>query len=201
MFRLIALCIITLSSPVAFAENITVLVLGDSISAGYGLPTNQVWVEKLNSRLQQTEKEYTVVNASISGDTTSGGIARLPAAIKRHNPQIVIIELGGNDGLRGLSLKQMRINLEQMIQLTQDNQAKALILGMRIPSNYGPAYTKRFGQVFSKVAEKTGAAIMPFFLAPIAEDISNFQPDGIHPSVAAQEKLLDGMWPYLEPLL
>ena len=198
MIRVILFCLLATS---ALAGEKTLLVIGDSISAGYGLPANQVWVERLNSRLSTQNQHYTVVNASISGDTTSGGLSRLPAALKRHEPDIVIIELGGNDGLRGLSLKQMRLNLEAMTEKAKEHGAQVLLLGMQIPSNYGPAYTTRFNRVFHTVSESTGAALMPFFLEPIAGDIANFQADGIHPSAEAQELLLDGMWPYLEPLL
>lgn len=198
MIRVILFCLLATS---ALAGEKTLLVIGDSISAGYGLPANQVWVERLNSRLASQNQDYTVVNASISGDTTSGGLSRLPAALQRHQPDIVIIELGGNDGLRGLSLKQMRLNLEGMTEKAKEHGAQVLLLGMQIPSNYGPAYTTRFNHVFRKVSESTGASLMPFFLEPIAGDINHFQTDGIHPSAEAQQLLLDGMWPYLEPLL
>ncbi len=201
MIKFVWLCIIALSSSVAFAENITVLVLGDSISAAYGLPQDKGWVKLLETRLQASHPDSKVVNASITGDTTTGGLKRLPQALQQHRPDIAIIELGGNDGLRGQSLKNMRNNLVQMIQLGQSAKAKVLLLGMRIPSNYGPAYTERFQRVFQKASEATGAALMPFFLEPIATDRRYFQSDGIHPSIEAQEKLLDGMWPFLQPLL
>ncbi|HBR98124.1 MAG TPA: arylesterase [Gammaproteobacteria bacterium] len=201
MLRLLAVCIIALTPWRAFAADITVLVLGDSISAGYGLSANQVWVDRLKSRLDDARLNANVINASISGDTTRGGLERLPAALTRHEPDIVIIELGGNDGLRGLSLKAMRQNLEQMVTLSKDFGARVLLLGMRIPSNYGPAYTTRFNAVFHAAAEATEVALMPFFLEPIVSDNRYFQADGIHPSAEAQPLLLDALWPYLKPLL
>ncbi|MCB1754080.1 MAG: arylesterase [Gammaproteobacteria bacterium] len=201
MLRIFLLGIITTCAPLAVAQNITVLVLGDSISAAYGLSQEQGWVTLLQARLSDRDPSYRVVNASISGDTSSGGLQRLPQALVTHDPDIVIIELGGNDGLRGQSLKNLRQNLEEMTRLSQAAGAKVLLLGMQIPSNYGPAYTERFSAAFTRVAKDTGAALMPFFLEPIGKDRTHFQSDGIHPSAAAQPLLLDGMWPYLEALL
>ncbi len=202
MIKFSLLLIITLSSQSTLAQNITILVLGDSISAAYGLAKNDGWVHLLSKRLEDDKQHnYAVINASISGDTTSGGLQRLPNALEQHDPDLVIIELGGNDGLRGLSLKNMRTNLEAMVALCKSRDVQVLILGMRIPSNYGPVYAERFNKVYAKAAQNTGSGLMPFFLEPVFKDRSNFQLDGIHPAARAQAPLLDGMWPYLLEIL
>ncbi len=179
----------------------TVLVIGDSIGAGYGLEEHQRWVTLLEEKLQQLDPEFSIINASISGDTTSGGLQRLPASLERFNPSIVIIELGGNDGLRGYSVKQMQSNLESMATLAQESGAEVLIAGMLIPSNYGPAYLERFADAFVKAAENTNATLLPFLLEPIATSRDYFQDDGIHPNAEAQPLIAEHVIKSLEPLL
>lgn len=180
---------------------INILVLGDSISAAYGLRESEGWVALMEEHFDETSTPVNVVNASISGDTSSGGVARLPRALEQFKPHIVIIELGGNDGLRGQSLKLMAANLEEMVNLSLAFGAEPLILGMQIPSNYGPAYTKQFAGTFSKVAELADVALVPFMLEPIATDRSYFQPDGVHPTTEAQPLLFEHLKPELERLL
>lgn len=175
----------------------TILVLGDSLSAGYGLSAEQGWVSLLAQKLKNQGAGYQVVNASISGDTSAGGLARLPATLAKYRPAIVLIELGGNDGLRGQSIAQMRSNLQKMIALVRASNAEPLLFEMRIPSNYGVAYTQQFTAAFSAVARSEKVTLVPFFLLAIAADSSQFQDDEIHPNAAAQPKLLDAVWPTL----
>jgi len=177
------------------------LVVGDSVSAGYGLANGQGWVNLLATRLADERYPYRVVNASISGDTTAGGRARLPALLAQHQPAIVIIELGGNDALRGGRLDATRANLDAMATAAQSAGAKVLIVGMQVPSNYGPAYVRDFAALFGEVARQRKAALVPFLFAGFAEDLAFFQPDRIHPTAEAQAKLLDNVWPTLQTLL
>ncbi len=187
------LIMLLLSAP---AWPTTILVMGDSISAAYGLAEKDGWVQLAENELSTRHPEdVTFVNASISGDTTSGGLARLPDALDRFQPDLVVIELGGNDGLRGYSLKQMRENLTAMVETSEAAGADVLILGMQIPSNYGTAYTRRFAEIFQKVAGKTEAALVPFFLEPIALKREFFQADGVHPTAEAQPLLLQHVLP------
>ncbi|MCX7070749.1 MAG: arylesterase [Gammaproteobacteria bacterium] len=184
----------------------TILVWGDSLSAGYGVDSQRGWVrlleQKLGTQADASLRGWTVVNGSVSGETTAGGLSRLPAALARHRPALVLIELGGNDGLRGLSLKAMRANLETMIVLARKAGATPLLFEMRIPSNYGQLMTERFQKAFAEVAEATRTPLVPFFLAPVADDRPKwFQDDGIHPNTAAQPLLLDAVWPQLVPVL
>jgi len=179
----------------------TVLVFGDSLSAGYGVPIEKAWVALLQQRLRAQGYPQTVVNASVSGDTTAGGLARLPAALSRHKPELVLVELGANDGLRGLSLKKMRGNLTRMAQLSRTAGARVLLFEMRIPPNYGAAYAEEFRKSFAQVAKEQKTGLVPFFLAPIALDPDSFQDDGLHPTAEAQPQLLDAVWPHLKPLL
>ncbi|SFI34094.1 acyl-CoA thioesterase-1 [Pseudomonas guineae] len=185
--------------PAAFAG--TVLVVGDSISAAFGLDTRQGWVTLLEKRLIEQNFDHQVVNASISGDTSAGGAARLPALLTEHQPELVIIELGGNDGLRGQPPAQLQQNLAAMVQQSQKIGAKVLILGMQLPPNYGVRYTTAFAEVFPKVANETGSALVPFVLEGIGGVPSMMQSDGIHPTAEAQPRLLDNVWPKLKPLL
>ena len=178
-----------------------ILVVGDSISAAWGLPPGTGWTHLLQQRLAERGHAHRVVNASISGDTTAGGRSRLPALLVRHKPAIVVIELGGNDGLRGGSLAATRENLVAMTAATKSAGAKPVLVGMKLPPNYGPAYTREFDAIFADVAKAQGAALVPFFFAGFGEDRSEFQPDGIHPAEVAQPKLLDNVWPALERLL
>ncbi|MFZ3025091.1 arylesterase [Pseudomonas sp.] len=179
----------------------TLLVLGDSISAAFGLDTRQGWVSLLEQRLAAEGFDYQVVNASVSGDTSAGGLARLPTLLAEHRPQLVIVELGGNDGLRGQPPAQLQQNLAGIIQQSQKAGAKVLILGMKLPPNYGLRYTTAFADVFPKVASDTGATLVPFLLEGAAGVPSMVQSDGIHPTAEAQPRLLDNVWPMLKPLL
>ena len=178
-----------------------ILLVGDSVSAGYGLPTGVGWATLLQQRLDAQHLRYRVVNASISGDTTAGGRARLGALLAQHRPAITIIELGGNDGLRGGSLDAMRDNLDAMTSAAQKAGSRVLLIGIRVPPNYGAAYGERFAATFGEVARARKAALVPFLFEGFAENDSMFQPDRIHPLAAAQAKMLDNVWPSLAPLL
>jgi acyl-CoA thioesterase-1 len=177
------------------------LVLGDSISAGYGLTSGEGWVALLQARLKAQGYGYRVVNASVSGETTTGGLARLPRALAVHRPAIVVIELGGNDGLRGLPLETSRANLDQMVRLSKDAGAQVLLLGMKIPPNYGPRYARGFEQMFREIAARHRLAFEPFFLERIALEPGMLQADGLHPTAKAQPVMLETLWPTLRPLL
>jgi len=178
-----------------------ILVLGDSISAEYGLPRNSGWVKQMTDRMRQNGFDYNVINASISGETTSGGQTRLPTLLRQHTPQLVIIELGGNDGLRGLDLKATESNLRNMITRSQKAGAKVLLVGMRLPPNYGRDYNTRFEAIFPKLATAHRTGLVKFFFEGFAEKVEMFQPDRIHPTVQAQALLLNNIWPALKPML
>ena len=178
-----------------------ILVVGDSISAGYGLAPGEVWVAQLQEKLRVEKHPHRVVNASISGDTMAGGRARLPALLKEHRPQIVVIELGGNDALRGQPLDATRANLDAMVAAAQAAGAKVLIVGMRIPPNYGPRYARDFDALFIDTAKARKAAFVPYLFEGFGEDMALFQPDRIHPTAQAQPKMLATVWPELERLL
>jgi acyl-CoA thioesterase I len=200
--RLFALFVLIVASASARAEAPVILVFGDSISAGYGLAhVEQGWVELLKTRLSALGYGYQVVNASVSGETTAGGLARLPRALELHHPKIVILELGGNDGLRALPIAQMRANLTQMVELATAAGAKTLLLGMRMPPNYGPEYTEQFAMVFSDLARDRKLPLVPFLLTDIALSPTLLQGDDIHPNAAGQPVLLENVWPTLKPLL
>ena len=202
MKRLLALFVLIVASTSARAEAPVILVFGDSISAGYGLAhVEQGWVELLKTRLSALGYGYQVVNASVSGETTAGGLARLPRALELHHPKIVILELGGNDGLRALPIAQMRANLTQMVELATAAGAKTLLLGMRMPPNYGPEYTEQFAMVFSDLARDRKLALVPFLLTDIALSPTLLQGDDIHPNAAGQPVLLENVWPTLKQLL
>lgn len=179
----------------------TVLVVGDSISAGYGMPTSKVWVKLLEARLVQKGYAHPVVNASVSGDTSAGGLSRLPSLLRQHRPAIVVLELGGNDGLRGMPVKVTRQNLTQMVRMAKRSGAQVLLLGIDVPPNYGPKYAKEFRDVYPGVARNTGAKLLPAFLAAVGTDPDLMQADGIHPNSLAQPLLVDALWPVLEPML
>lgn len=179
----------------------TLLVVGDSISAGLGLDTSLGWVSLLDKRLKEQGFDYAVVNASISGDTTAGGLARLPALLSEQKPTLVVIELGGNDGLRGMAPAQLQQNLSAMVLQSQKAGAKVVLLGMRLPPNYGQRYTDAFAKVFDSVASEQKIPLVPFFLDGVGGVQGMMQADGIHPAVVAQPKLLDNVWPTLKPLL
>ena len=191
------LCFCAVPAALASAGS-TILVLGDSISAAYGIQREQGWVSRLQARLAD---DWQVVNASISGETTGGGLARLPDALDTHNPAVVIIELGGNDGLRGYPIERIRDNLSRMVDLALGAGGRVLLVGMEIPPNYGPRYTRAFAGLFSEVAERHQVALVPFLLERVALLPELMQDDGIHPTAAAQDELLETVWPYLAPLL
>jgi acyl-CoA thioesterase-1 len=203
MNRLLILAVLWLAAlSTAYADAPVILVFGDSISAGYGLPrVEQGWVALLQARLKQQGYGYEVINASVSGETTEGGLARLPRALSLHHPQIVLLELGGNDGLRALPIADMRSNLLRMIDLSTAAGAQVLLLGMRIPPNYGPTYTQQFSRAFAEVSESRHIRSVPFLLDRIALNADLMQADGIHPNEAGQPRLLENVWPALVPLL
>ncbi len=179
----------------------TLLVVGDSISAAFGLETGQGWVALLERRLVERGLQYQVVNASISGDTSAGGLARLPALLATHHPQLVIIELGGNDGLRGQPPAQLQRNLAAMIDRSRTAGAGVMLLEVQLPPNYGPRYNQAFARVYTSLAEEKQVPLVPFFLEGVGGVPGMMQPDGIHPAATAQVKMLDNVWPILEPLL
>ena len=179
----------------------TVLVVGDSISAAFGLDTRQGWVSLLEKRLAEQGFEHRVVNASISGDTSAGGAARLPRLLAEHQPDLVIIELGGNDGLRGLPPAQLQQNLAAMVDASRDSGAQVLLLGMLLPPNYGVRYTTAFAEVFSRLADEQQIPLVPFFLEGVGGVPGMMQADGLHPTAQAQPVLLENLWPTLKPLL
>ncbi len=202
MKRLFVLLMLGLAALSATADAPAILVFGDSISAGYGLAhVDDGWVGMLRAKLKAEGYGYQVINASVSGETTAGGLARLPRALELHHPQIVIIELGGNDGLRALPIDQMRANLTKMIDLSMGIGARVLLLGMRVPSNYGPEYTEKFNSTFADVAHAEKAALVPFLLADVALSPDLMQADGVHPNERGQPKMLAAVWPVLKPLL
>lgn len=186
------------------AEPGPLLVLGDSLSAEYGLARGTGWVALLQKRLQESQKNVPLVNASVSGETTSGGRSRLPALLKQHKPSVVVIELGGNDALRGLPLQSTQGNLDAMVRAARDAGAKVLLVGMQVPPNYGNSYTRQFEQLFAKVAQEQKVPVVPFLLAGIgdaADSAQWFQADRIHPTAKAQPRMLDNVWPQLSKLL
>lgn len=203
LFLLVAALCLGAALPIAArSPNAPVLlVVGDSISAGYGLAKGQGWVDLLATKLAGEGYRYRVVNASITGDTTAGGRARLPALLAQHKPAIVIVELGGNDALRGGKLASSRENLDAMVSAAQAARAKVLLVGMEIPPNYGPAYAREFRSIYSGVAAARKTPLVPAFFAGFGEDLSQFQPDRIHPTAEAQARLLANVWPTLAPLL
>jgi acyl-CoA thioesterase I len=185
----------------AGAQPRTVLVFGDSLSAAYNLAVEQGWVALLERRLQSKGYGYHTVNASISGETTSGGLQRLPRALRLHHPGIVILELGANDGLRGLPLDETRANLARMIELSQRAGAKVLLIGIRLPPNYGPRYGSSFAMMYGELAERFHLPLVPFLLAKVALNPELMQSDGLHPNAAGEPPVLETVWPYLVPLL
>ena len=207
MFGVLAL----LWSPIAAANSpadenpaqrpCRILVFGDSLSSAYGMADSAGWPALLQERLEARERSWSVGNVSISGDTTAGGRSRLPPVLERQDPDIVILGLGGNDGLRGLSPRAMRDNLEAMVDAIEAAGGRTLLLGMRIPPNYGPRYTERFEKVFASVGARHEVAFAPFFLGDVLLEEGMLMDDGIHPSAAAQPQLLEGLWPYLLPML
>jgi len=202
MVALLAPAIGSAAQPAAAAATRpTILVMGDSLSAGYGLANGQGWVALTAARLPAGHPGWKLVNASISGETSAGGAARIGSELARHHPRVVVIALGANDGLRGLPVKQMRANLEAMITASQAAHAQVLLVGMRMPPNLGARYTREFEAAYSELARQHRTAFLPFLLAPVAADRNNFQDDNLHPVAAVQPKLRDHVWTQLRPLL
>jgi acyl-CoA thioesterase-1 len=179
----------------------TLLVVGDSLSAAYGMDMGSGWVALLGKRLERQKYDYQIVNASLSGDTTANGLARLPRLLAAHQPAIVIIELGGNDGLRGLALEQMKHNITAMVTKAKARNARVLLVGMQLPPNYGNRYTERFRRIYQEVAAEQQVGLAPFLLDGIATNRALMQPDGIHANAKAQQKMLENVWLHLHPLL
>jgi acyl-CoA thioesterase-1 len=179
----------------------SILVYGDSLSAAYGIAQARGWVALLGERLKRERPDYSVVNASISGETTAGGRARLPGALERHKPAILVLELGANDGLRGLPLRQMQENLAAMIREAQAAGARVLVVGMKMPPNYGPDYTQAFESAYGELAKRYKTALVPFLLEDFAARPELFQADRIHPAEAAQPLMLERVWQALRPML
>ena len=200
MLRIFLFLLLSCTAGAASADA-TILVFGDSLSAGYGLPREQSWVDLMRTRLTREFPDYKVVNASVTGETTIGGKARLASTLSQHRPQIVILELGANDGLRGTRVDTIRANLAAMIAEARRHGSKVLLVGMNVPPNYGSEYTEKFRSLFEGIARKERVPLVPFLFEGFAADRSMFQPDGIHPVAAAQPKMLDNVWPQLRPLL
>jgi len=184
-----------------WANQPVILVLGDSLSAAYGFDTSQGWVALLERRLAQQGFQYSVANASVSGDTTSSGLARIGSALARHDPAIVIIELGANDGLQALAVNSVQQNLAQMIEITQTQGREVLLIGMRLPPNYGTAYVATFEAIYPTLTKSYQLQLVPFLLEGVAAVPDMIQSDGVHPSAEAQPRILDNIWPHLLPLL
>ncbi|OHC66898.1 MAG: arylesterase [Rhodocyclales bacterium GWA2_65_19] len=197
-FKLLALLLFSLAANAAEQR---ILVYGDSLSAGFGIAVSQSWPALLGQRLQAAGSPLTVTNASISGETTAGGRARLAAALDQFKPAVVILALGANDGLRGLPVAAMKENLAFMVALAKKHRARVLLVGMHLPPNYGPKYTQEFDAAFRDLAKREKVTLLPFLLEPIALDRNAYQADGLHPTAAAQPKILDHVWNALKPLL
>ncbi len=200
-FILIPLLILSLYGNPAASHAASILVWGDSLSAGYGLRPEQAWPALLQTLLEQEGFRYSVINGSVSGETSAGGLSRLPAALERHTPDILIIELGANDGLRGLRPQSMAENLAAMVDMAQRKNMRILLIGMEMPPNYGPAYVRSFRQAFHDVAEQRKVAFVPFLLEGFAEKPELFQADNVHPTTEAQPLILQTVWKKLRPLL
>jgi acyl-CoA thioesterase-1 len=179
----------------------TILVVGDSLSAEYGLARGTGWVALLGQRLQADKIAAHIVNASISGDTTAGGLSRLPALLQQHHPSVVVLELGANDGLRGLPVKSAETNLRTMIDMAEKAHAKVLLVGMRMPPNYGRAYTERFAGMYKDLSKQEKVPLVPFMLDGVAQEPANFQADRLHPVANAHPTILNNIWPQLAPLI
>lgn len=195
------LLLLLLTTPLAAMASPAILIFGDSLSAGHGIALERGWPALLARRLEDQRLAYRVVNASISGETTAGGRARFADALERAQPSVVVIALGANDGLRGLPIAQMGQNLVAMIRAAKTGKCRVLLVGMKLPPNYGPDYAQQFEQAFADVAREERVALLPFLLAPIALDQAAYQSDGLHPTADAQVKLLDHVWTALRPLL
>jgi acyl-CoA thioesterase-1 len=198
---MMSLLLVLLLAGIARAGQPTILVLGDSISAAYGINTAQGWVALLQQRLAHDQFDYHVVNASVSGDTTRTGLNRLDDALQQYKPAIVIVALGGNDGLRGLPFSEIETSLTRIIEVSQQQGAKVLLAGVRLPPNYGAFYNTRFAALFQQLADTRHVALVPRLLDHIDDEAELMQADGIHPTAAAQSQILDNVWPHLRPLL
>lgn len=196
-----ALCILMMLMLPATGSAATIMIYGDSLSAGYGLPRQAGWTNLLLQRLHDESFDYKIVNASISGETTLGGKNRIAQALSAHNPEIVIVALGANDGLRGQSLDAMYANLDAIIQTCVKRKVRVLLVGMRLPPNYGAAYTEKFHAVFRDLAQRRKLPLVPFLLDGFADNAAMFQADGIHPAALAQPLMLDNVWKTLRPML
>jgi acyl-CoA thioesterase I len=195
------LLVMACASVVVAGEAPVLLVFGDSLSASHGIDPRQGWVTLLQRRLADNAYDHRVVNASLSGDTTRGGLERLPQALHQHRPALVLIELGANDGLRGFPLAETRRHLTEMVALARAAGARVLLFAMRLPDNYGRRYTEPFAELFPEVAEATHVPLLPFFLDGVVQRPDWMQDDNLHPNAAAQPRLLDNVWPVLQPLL
>lgn len=201
MRRFIALLVLLLAAAAESSGPPTVLVFGDSLSAGYGIDVDQSWASLLQSRLHEQGYEHRVVNASISGETTEGGATRIQSAIETFEPALIILELGGNDGLRGLPLEVTRDNLAEMIGRSRAAGAEVIISEIHIPPNYGRVYTERFNAIFHELAAEQGVTLLPFLLEDVALEPGMMQNDGVHPTAAAQPVILDAVWEVMAPML
>lgn len=199
--RAVLLLALALGATSAYSASKVVLVLGDSLSAEYGLGRGDGWVALLEKRLADNHLNFDIVNASISGETTSGGKSRLPALLEKNHPAVVIVELGANDGLRGLPLAETRKNLQDIVSAAKKANARVLLVGMQLPPNYGTDYTKRFAALFPALAKDSKVALVPFLLEGVVTQPQLFQADRIHPTAAAHPIILDNVWPHLKPLL
>jgi len=199
MFRTLLLLVLV-NLPGSASAN-TILVVGDSLSAAYGMPVEQGWVSLLQQRLATDYDAYTIVNASISGDTTANALNRLPQALTRHQPAIVVLELGGNDGLRGLSTAEMKGNLAAMIQTVRQHEAEVLLIGVQLPPNYGPRFTQQFHAVYHELAQEYGLALVPSLVDGVGTRTDLMQADGIHPNSKAQPLIVTRVWQQLRPLI
>jgi len=197
---IVLLLVASLAPFTIFAAG-TILVVGDSLSAAYGIDKQRGWVSLLQQRLQQQDRSYRVVNASISGDTSRGGLSRLPAALQRESPKLMILALGANDGLRGFAPDQTRENLRQMIRQAHAAGTSVLLLGIKLPANYGSVYGEKFHRVYLDLADETGVGLVPFFLEGVAETRELMQADGVHPGAEAQPRILENVWGGLAPML
>jgi acyl-CoA thioesterase-1 len=189
------------SQPTWAAQPSTLMVFGDSLSAAYGMNETQGWVRLLEAQINQRGLNFIVVNGSVSGETSTGGLARLPAMLENYRPDIVILELGGNDGLRGLPLAALEKNMRTMVDLIGQSGAEILLTGIQIPPNYGPRYTKPFFEIYENIAKSQDLPLVPFLIDGIPQQPDLMQTDGIHPKAEAQHLILENVWPYLEPLL
>lgn len=197
----LGLLVLSLALPACAGAAGTILVFGDSLSAAYGIAQDRGWVALLQARLKEGHMNYSVANASISGETTAGGLSRIGKALEQHRPKVVILALGANDGLRGLPLDAMKKNLAQIIRAAQGSKARVLLVGMRMPPNYGPDYTQQFERSYAELAKEFKLALVPFLLESLAERRELYQPDNLHPVAAAQPMVMETVWKQLAPLL